>query len=283
MISAGDRPANSSLTGQRYLGSRRTAHDAREYLCTGLMTLADFASVEIRSIFHPLLVWTPAERLRAATRSSSVLPPPEHQSPQYNPCDCSEVSCGNAFAMRRRFYTKDMIHRAVVKVCAHIKIRTFSSSAEQLWLDEWENPLRREIPINDPAEFLQQHGQPGYPPGQEGCVHIISVLISLMFKSICRDLRVDKFETGFLLWTPTVKGYQAVPAGPSAFAWEEASRPILQAMSEVMDKDNFFTVLALLWGQESMKNSTTPELRAENVTFMKSIGRQLRSGLDHGC
>ena len=48
--------------------------------------------------------------------------------------------------------------------------------------------------------------------------------------------------------------------------------PVLRAMSEVMDQDNFFTVLALLWGQESMKNSATPELRAENVTFMKSIG-----------
>ena len=43
-------------------------------------------------------------------------------------------------------------------------------------------------------------------------------------------------------------------------------------MSDVMDQENFFTFLALLWGQESMKNSTTPELRAENVTFMKSIG-----------
>lgn len=40
-----------------------------------------------------------------------------------------------------------------------------------------------------------------------------------------------------------------------------------------MNQGNFFfSVLALLWGQESMKNSTTPELRAENVTFMKSIG-----------
>ena len=43
-------------------------------------------------------------------------------------------------------------------------------------------------------------------------------------------------------------------------------------MSEVMDQDNFFTVLALLWGQESMKNSANPELRGENVTFMKTIG-----------
>ncbi|KAI0762664.1 ARM repeat-containing protein [Fomes fomentarius] len=145
--------------------------------------------------------------------------------------------------------------KAVVKVCAHIKIRTFANSSEQLWLDEWENPLRIDIPTNNPSEFLRHHGQPGYPPGQLG------------------DLRVDKFETGFLAWTPTIKGYQAVPAGDSPFQWEEASRPILRAMSEVMNQDNFFTVLALLWGQESMKNSTTPELRAENVTFMKSIAK----------
>ncbi|KAH9922007.1 ARM repeat-containing protein [Epithele typhae] len=145
--------------------------------------------------------------------------------------------------------------KAVVKLCAHIKIRTFSESSEQLWLDEWRNPLRRDIPVGDPVEFLRRHGQPGYPAGQAG------------------DVLVDKFGTGFIVWTPTVKAYQAVPEGPSAFVWEEASRPILRAMSEVMDQDNFFTVLALLWGQESMKNGTTPELRAENVTFMKSIAK----------
>ncbi|KAH9853059.1 ARM repeat-containing protein [Lenzites betulinus] len=145
--------------------------------------------------------------------------------------------------------------KAVVKVCAHVKIRTFSKSSDQLWLDDWENPLKVDIPVTDPSVFLAQHGQPGYPAGHEG------------------DLRVDKIETGFLVWTPTVKGYRAVPEGPSPFSWEEASIPVLRAMSEVMAQGNFFTVLALLWGQESMKNSTTPELRAENVTFMKSIAK----------
>ncbi|KAL1951786.1 hypothetical protein VTO73DRAFT_935 [Trametes versicolor] len=106
---------------------------------------------------------------------------------------------------------------------------------------------------------MRQHAQPGYPAGQEG------------------DLRVDKVETGFLVWTSTVKGYRAVPEGPSPFAWEEASRPVLRAMSEVMNQGNFFSVLALLWGQESMKNSTTPELRAENVTFMKSIAKMFEN------
>ena len=66
--------------------------------------------------------------------------------------------------------TQIMIHRAVVKVCAHIKIRSFSKSSEQLWLDEWENPLRRDIPVGDPAEFLRHHGQPGYPPEKQGYV-----------------------------------------------------------------------------------------------------------------
>ncbi|KAI0823074.1 ARM repeat-containing protein [Trametes gibbosa] len=149
--------------------------------------------------------------------------------------------------------------KAVVKVCAHVKIRTFSKSSDQLWLDEWENPLKVDIPVADPSIFLQQHGQPGYPVGQEG------------------DLRVDKVETGFLVWTQTVKGYRAVPEGPSPFSWEEASIPVLRAMSEVMGQGNFFTVLALLWGQESMKNSTTPELRAENVTFMKSIAKMFET------
>lgn len=63
-----------------------------------------------------------------------------------------------------------MIDRAVVKVCAHIKIRTFSKSSEQLWLDEWTNPLRRDIPVGDPAVFLRHHGQPGYPLEQQGYV-----------------------------------------------------------------------------------------------------------------
>ncbi len=53
-------------------------------------------------------------------------------------------------------------------------------------------------------------------------------------------------------------------------------------MSEVMNQGNFFSVLALLWGQESMKNSTTPELRAENVTFMKSIGMSFSLPRDQG-
>ncbi|KAL7285729.1 hypothetical protein ACG7TL_000834 [Trametes sanguinea] len=173
--------------------------------------------------------------------------------------DCAPPPALAAFFLKQSISPHTTIRvtaqKAVVKVCAHIKIRTFSKTSDQLWLDEWENPLKVDIPVTDPEAFLKQHGQPGYPAGQEG------------------ELRVDKIETGFLLWTPTVKGYRAVPPGSSAFSWEESSRPILHAMSEVMGQDNFFTVLALLWGQESMKNSTTPELRAENVTFMKSIAK----------
>lgn len=50
--------------------------------------------------------------------------------------------------------------RGVVKMTAHIKIRTYSKNTEQLWLDEWSNPLQEIITISDPAQFLQQLTQP---------------------------------------------------------------------------------------------------------------------------
>jgi proteasome activator subunit 4 len=34
----------------------------------------------------------------------------------------------------------------------------------------------------------------------------------------------------------------------------------------------YFSKLALLWGQESNKNGGKTQLRAENVTFIKTIG-----------
>ncbi|OBZ79732.1 Proteasome activator complex subunit 4A [Grifola frondosa] len=145
--------------------------------------------------------------------------------------------------------------KAVVKICSHIKIRTFSQSSEQLWLDEWSSPLRVDIDIADHAQFLRDLANPAQSQGR------------------LDDVFVDKIETGFIAWTSTVKGYRAVPAGLSPFSWEVASRPALKAMSDVMNHDNFFTFLALLWGQESSKSGGTPELRAENVIFFKSLAK----------
>lgn len=47
-----------------------------------------------------------------------------------------------------------------MKLLALAKIRSFSKSNEQLWLDEWVNPLAREIQINDPNEFIANLQRP---------------------------------------------------------------------------------------------------------------------------
>lgn len=43
---------------------------------------------------------------------------------------------------------------------AHIKIRTYSKDLDQLWLDEWTNPIQETIVISDPGQFLQILTQP---------------------------------------------------------------------------------------------------------------------------
>jgi proteasome activator subunit 4 len=37
---------------------------------------------------------------------------------------------------------------------------------------------------------------------------------------------------------------------------------------------DYFAKLALLWGQESNRSGATTELRSDNVTFIKSLGKR---------
>lgn len=50
--------------------------------------------------------------------------------------------------------------RAVIKLSTLIKIRTYAHSSEELWLDEWRNPLHRQISITEPSAFLEALEQP---------------------------------------------------------------------------------------------------------------------------
>lgn len=51
-------------------------------------------------------------------------------------------------------------YRAITKLTAHVKLRTYSRSFEDLWLDEWTNPLARRIKVSDPSSFLSGLAQP---------------------------------------------------------------------------------------------------------------------------
>ena len=50
--------------------------------------------------------------------------------------------------------------RAFTKVMVFIKMRTYAKSEEELWLEEWRNPLGTKVPVTDPAAFLQSFERP---------------------------------------------------------------------------------------------------------------------------
>jgi len=88
----------------------------------------------------------------------------------------------------------------------------------------------------------------------------------------CRALYVDKQYSGFLAWAPETKAYTPVPAGDPPITWESASKAVLEAIGEVVAQSGYFEKLMVLWGQESSRNVTSPELRTDNVAFIKTIG-----------
>lgn len=154
----------------------------------------------------------------------------------------------------------------------YIKIRTFAKTTEELWLDEWHNPLRTTVTISDPTAFLHGLEQPIRKQGDVEYVCFARRIWSDVLRACFREVYVDKITTGFFMWSSSVKAYRAVQGQESSFSWEQASRPALDAMSAILKEGNYFNKLALLWGQESTRNNSTPELRADNIVFMKSLG-----------
>ena len=59
--------------------------------------------------------------------------------------------------------------------------------------------------------------------------------------------------------------------GRSPFSWESESLSSLKAMSDVLGTE-YYSKLAMLWGQESNRNGGKTQLRSENVTFIKTLG-----------
>lgn len=87
-----------------------------------------------------------------------------------------------------------------------------------------------------------------------------------------RDLYIDQLSSGFLAWTPHTKAYKAVPAGSPPLSWETESQPALETITALIDQDDYFDKLAVLWGQESGRTTGNPELRPDNILFIKTLG-----------
>ena len=156
----------------------------------------------------------------------------------------------------------------MVKLLTFIKIRTYAKSAEELWLDEWKSPLQSQLPIEHPSTFLENLGRPSNGSDE----YAIYLDFRNYTDSISRLIFVDKIPTGFLTWTTSVKGYASVGEGPQALSWERDSLPALKAVRDVIS-EKYYSTLTSLWGQESNRESGTTDVRDENITFVKSLGR----------
>ncbi|KAJ7630604.1 hypothetical protein FB45DRAFT_746590 [Roridomyces roridus] len=150
--------------------------------------------------------------------------------------------------------------QAITKLTTFIKMRTYAKSAEELWLDEWYNPLAKAVPVEDGPAFLK---------GLEDTERYDELIDQSCLLTITSVVYIDKLNTGFLLWASSVKGYD-VPEGP--ISWESDSEPTLQAMRELLSKDGYVAKLASLWSQETGKSGNI-DLRAENVCFIKTLAK----------
>jgi len=138
-----------------------------------------------------------------------------------------------------------------VKLTSHIKVRTYSGTSDELWLDEWRSPHQVDVPIVDVPQFLANLRSGTITYGED-------------------VLYVDKLHTGFLTWCSSVK---ASRRAKSAAQWEGASTDVLQTIRDTMSASDYFPQLIGLMGQESGKTTSTIEIRPENIVFFKSIAK----------
>jgi proteasome activator subunit 4 len=152
---------------------------------------------------------------------------------------------------------------------AAVKARTYAKSDEEIWLEEWNHPLSIRQPIENPAIFLKSLDQ----PIGEGGLCVLACRFGDFSQCVpFSPYFVDKIQTGFLTWTPSIECYAPPGEDQPPLAWISDSSTTIAAMGSVMTSDGYFDKLALLWGQDSNRNSGTAELRGEHVAFMKTLG-----------
>ncbi|KAF9568547.1 hypothetical protein CPC08DRAFT_654918 [Agrocybe pediades] len=146
---------------------------------------------------------------------------------------------------------RNIVQRSLDKLLSFIKIRTYARSNEELWFEEWLNPLARMVKIDDPKQFSENLQKPLSPDGYY----------------------FDKIETGFLAWTPTIKGYRQVSEDEDRIKWDEQSLPALRAIKEIVSSDGYIQQLATVWSQESGKPGASLEFRTDNAVFFRYLAK----------
>lgn len=163
------------------------------------------------------------------------------------------------------------MQRGIVKLLAFVKMRTFARSGEELWLDEWKNPLAREVKIGDPNKFLENLQR---PLKHDGYAFFSFLLFSEISKKALASCYFDKITTGFLTWSRTIKGYEPVLDDENSFLWEAESLPCLDVIREGISEEGYIDQLSSLWSQECSKGNTL-DVRTDNSLFFKYLGMWL--------
>ncbi|KAF8922284.1 armadillo-type protein [Mucidula mucida] len=142
--------------------------------------------------------------------------------------------------------------RGITRLLKFVNVRTFSASTSDLWLHGWINPLAQDVVVPSPSAFIELLQRP----------------VTDEFSSPY----VDKIRTGYIAWSPTVKGYKAVTNDSEPFVWDKKSSASLNAIGSGIKSENYFKDMLALWSQESSRTGTL-ELRSDHVAFIKRLAK----------
>ncbi|EIW86450.1 hypothetical protein CONPUDRAFT_78796 [Coniophora puteana RWD-64-598 SS2] len=145
--------------------------------------------------------------------------------------------------------------KAITKLTAHIKVRSYAKSDQELWLCEWKSPWARHIPVSNPSEFLE----------------------SLHHPVEQTKFYVDKIITGFLLWAPSIKVYTIEDANATHIELEDQSKSALSSMKSMLTSA-YWSQLLSLWTQEttSSRSSDSDTLRREHCRYIVVLSKSFR-------
>ncbi|KAI9462941.1 hypothetical protein F5148DRAFT_1212253 [Russula earlei] len=147
---------------------------------------------------------------------------------------------------------RGIAQKGIIKLLSMVKMRTYSRTSTELWLGEWKSPITKHVSIKSDSGF-----------------HVYINKVPSIKDEACY---IDKQYSGFLAWAPESKAYMHIPAGDPPITWESASKAVLEAIGDVAQAE-YFEKLLVLWSQESSRNVTAPELRTDNVAFIKTIAK----------
>ncbi|KAF7784715.1 hypothetical protein Agabi119p4_880 [Agaricus bisporus var. burnettii] len=145
--------------------------------------------------------------------------------------------------------------KALRKLLYQIKCRTYSKTKEELWFEEWRNPIAQEVKITDPEAFLNG--------------------LQLTGQVSENDFYFDKVPTGFLVWSKTIKGCKPVVGNLPPFVWELESQPTLDILEASLLQPDFFKKIISLWSQETGRGAGNLDVRTENIWLMKYMSKML--------